>query len=448
MSFPKKVTMRHLFLPSAITLALALSACGGSNSGTALPQQSTLTTSAQRTLRAPLGSKSILPETSATTTQAGLCTKPADAAHAGCFATIRTDSVISSIFPDSVWGLTPRDLSSLYAYPAPGWQGTAGAGQTIAVVVAGDYELAESDLGVYRSHFSLPPCTTANGCFKKVGAAATGQTAQTGSSASVSAHPTTATAIGWAGETDTDTQMVSAVCPNCKIIVAEAASDSMTDLGMAVEAAIAANASIINVSFGATESSSDVAWSSQYNGMKHVKLVAAAGDWGYGVYYPASDPSAIAVGGTSLSSSGSTISETAWAGTGSGCSAYFSNPGWQHPPSVTGTCTRRNVVDVSAVADPLTGVAIYDSSLFGIVGGWSIFGGTSVSAPIIAGMNALAANTARGQGAQLLYSAASSAFLPVTSGSNGTCSPQYLCTALTGYNGPTGLGIPQGLGGF
>jgi subtilase family serine protease len=217
---------------------------------------------------------------------------------------------------------------------------------------------------------------------------------------------------------------------------------------MAVESAINANASIVNVSFGALESTNDVAWSSQYNGMRHVKLVAASGDWGYGVYYPASDPSAIAVGGTTLAANGSTISESAWAGSGSGCSAFFSNPGWERPPSVGGTCTRRNVADVSAVADPLTGVAIYDSSLFGLVGGWAIFGGTSVSAPIIAGMNALAANTARGQGAQLLYGAASSSFLPVTSGSNGICSPQYLCTAMAGYNGPTGLGVPQGLGGF
>jgi len=376
-----------------------------------------------------------------------LCARPTNAAHAGCFATIRTDSVTSSVFPDSVFGLTPKDLSLLYAYPAPGAQGSAGWGQKVAIVVAGDYALAESDLGVYRSHFGLPPCTSANGCLTKVGAAAAGAS-QAGSPTSVSAHPTTLSAIGWAGETDTDTQMVSAVCPNCKIVIAEAASDSMVDLGMAVEAAINANASIINLSFGAAESSADVAWSSQYNGMRHVKLVAAAGDWGYGVYYPASDPSAIAVGGTSLSVSGSTVSETAWSGTGSGCSAYFNNPGWERPPWVAGTCTRRNVADVSAVADPLTGAAIYDSSLFGLFGGWAIFGGTSVSAPIIAGMNALAANTARGQGAQLLYAAPQWAFLPVTRGSNGSCSPQYLCTAMAGYNGPTGLGIPQGLGGF
>ena len=130
------------------------------------------------------------------------------------------------------------------------------------------------------------------------------------------------------------------------------------------------------------------------------------------------------------------------------CGADLDPRRWQRPPSVSGTCTRRNVADVSAVADPLTGVAIYDSSLFGSFGGWAIFGGTSVSAPIIAGMNALAANTAKGQGAQLLYAAPQWAFLPVTSGSNGTCSPQYLCPAMTGYNGPTGLGIPQGLGGF
>ena len=108
----------------------------------------------------------------------------------------------------------------------------------------------------------------------------------------------------------------------------------------------------------------------------------------------------------------------------------------------------RSVVDIAAVADPSTGVAVYDSTLSGTSGGWATFGGTSVSAPIITGMIALSGHTQGSVGAQRLYAAASSNFLKITSGSNGTCKALFLCTAQAGYSGPTGLGIPQGLGGF
>ena len=386
-----------------------------------------------------------MPNPGASQSALALCPAPADASHASCFGSLRTDGTITKVYPDAVNGLTPNDLSSLYAYPRPGWQGLAGRGQVVAVVVAYDYAGAESDLAVYRAHFGLWPCTSRNGCFSKVGAATAQAQSSTGNPESISAHPTTLGAIGWAAEADADIEVISAVCPNCKIVLAEAASDSMADLTNAVAAALQAKATIINASYGAPETQNDSQFVPTYENGQHIKTVAAAGDWGFGVYFPASASKVIAVGGTSLSVSGSTVTETAWSGTGSGCSQYFGKQGWQNTPQYG--CHNRAVVDVAAVADPATGVAFYDSSLYGSSGAWAIIGGTSIAAPIVTGMYALSGNTAAGEGAQQLY-ANSGGFLPVTSGSNGSCSPSYLCTAVSGYNGPTGLGVPNGLGGF
>jgi subtilase family serine protease len=231
-------------------------------------------------------------------------------------------------------------------------------------------------------------------------------------------------------------------------MISEAPTNSIGDLSYAVSNAAYAGATIVNASFGAAESSIDSSFGWAYDNINNVKVVAAAGDWGYGVYFPASYRNTIAVGGTSLSINGSTVSERAWSGTSSGCSTYFPTPSWQHVPAVSNACQQRNDVDVAAVADPNTGVAVYDSSLSGTSGGWATFGGTSIAAPIITGMYALTGDTVRNAGAQTLYTASSRSFLQVTSGSDGICNPQYLCTAVPGYNGPTGLGIPQGLGGF
>lgn len=466
--------MRHLLLSTTLAAGLALAGCSGSN-GTAIPpQQSTSansmlqassvrldtmpnargfssTRSALRILSRPLGRKSIAPITAASKT-IHLCATPTDPRHASCFASVLAGSLISSVFPDDVNGLTPNDLSTLYKYPPPAAQGSAGKGETVAVVVVGNYAAAASDLAVYRSHFGLSPCTTANGCLNIVSTAASSQAAAlSGGSSSIAAHAATGSSTGWAGEVDTDTEMISATCPNCKIVISEAATDDIADLSNAVSTGINAGATIVNASFGAPEAATD--WSldgiNAYYNNNDVRVVAAAGDAGYGVYFPASNPDVVAVGGTTLSVSGTKVSESVWSGTGSGCSLLFPRPSWQTVPA--GTCSNRSVVDIAAVADPATGVAVYDSTLSGTSGGWATFGGTSVSAPIITGLFALSGKTqgaAAGMGAQPLYGAASSNFLKVTSGSNGTCSPQFLCTAETGYSGPAGLGVPQGLGGF
>jgi subtilase family serine protease len=400
--------------------------------------------SAHRTMRAALGPYSIFPGSKLRSVQ--LCRRPNSPQHAGCFATAEP-AALRPNGSQSVWGITPADLSRLYAYPGPGNQGRLGSGQTVAVVEAGHYAYAEYDLNVYRRYFNLPPCTTEDGCLSKVGAAAAGQSWQLGAPTSVSANPTTPDAIGWAAETDIDMQAISAVCPNCHIMVAEAASDSIDDLTSAVSAAMAAGANIVNASFGTPEASYDWKFIPVYENGR-VRVVAASGDWGYGVYYPASDTATIAVAGTSLHLSGNQVDETLWSGSGSGCSQYFSKGAWQPSNAVAGGCLNRKVADVAAVADPNDGVAVFDSTLNGWSGGWTVAGGTSVAAPIITGMFALSGHTEVQSGAAPLYEAPASAFLSVTSGSNGSCWPSYLCTAGSGVYGPAGVGVPQGLGGF
>ena len=174
----------------------------------------------------------------------------------------------------------------------------------------------------------------------------------------------------------------------------------------------------------------------------NIPITASAGDSGYGVAWPAASPYVTAVGGTSLAraSNARGWSETVWSGTGSGCSAYEAKPSWQAP----GSCPRRTVGDVSAVADPSTGVATYDTYN---ESGWLVFGGTSVSSPIVASTYAVAGNGAGISSAATAYVNPSD-LNDVTSGTNGRCGGSYLCTAGVGYDGPTGLGTPNGVGAF
>ncbi len=262
----------------------------------------------------------------------------------------------------------------------------------------------------------------------------------------------------WSEEISLDLDMVSAICPYCHILLVEASSATITDLGTAVNEAWRLGAVAISNSYGASEFSSETSYDQSYYSHPGVAITASAGDSGYGVEYPAASPGVVAVGGTSLKESGTTWSNTVWSGTGSGCSAYESNPGWQ--PQVTGVCTSRTVGDVAAVADPNTGVAVYDSFH---EPGWMVFGGTSVASPIIASIFALAGNTSfsltssgASMAAEAFYAKIGTTneypLIPVTSGSNGTCGGTYLCDAShslsNGYNGPTGMGTPNGTNGF
>jgi len=278
---------------------------------------------------------------------------------------------------------------------------------------------------VYRAAYGLPACTTANGCFRKVD--------QNGGAN----YPVANT--GWAEEISLDLDMVSAVCPNCHILLVEANSNSLNDLLIAENRAATLGAAVISNSWGASEFSSESLYDSYF---RHgIPITASSGDAGYGVEWPASSPYVTSVGGTSLvrASGGRGWAETAWSGAGSGCSAYEAKPAFQTDPG----CARRTVADVSAIADPNTGVAVYDSYR---VSGWLVFGGTSVAAPVIASVYALAGNGAGSAGAGYVYG--HRVLNDVVSGSNGSCGGSYLCTAVTGYDGPTGLGTPIGTAAF
>jgi hypothetical protein len=370
-----------------------------------------------------------------------VCSQSVGPGVAQCYARARSDLFDHDVRPDPT-GVTPADAAGTHAsignqgaydpaylqsaYNAPSH---AGSGQIVATVVAYDARDLESDLAHYRAHFGLPPCTTANGCFRKVD-----------QNAGTNYPPYNAS---WAAEATLDVQMVSAICPNCNILVVEAKTAQFTNLGVAVETAVALGADVVSNSYGAEEFASEIAYNDAYE-HPGVAIVASSGDTGYGVSYPASVPDVVAVGGTSLVQTGNggarNATETVWSDAGSGCSEYESKPVWQTDTS----CARRSVADVAAVADPSTGVWVYN----GADGGWEVFGGTSVSAPIIGAFYALAGD-ARAADDVVTYPYANRAALnDVTSGSNGSCGGTYLCAGWAGYDGPTGLGTPNTAAAF
>ncbi len=428
---------RHLTRRAATTLlaAAALTAAGLSAVAPAHAQDSLAQTHSSRALSSgqlaarPAAQPS--PHGHSTFTLPGdvrrACPVPTDRGRMACLSLVRTNvtahrGIIPNVTPS---GYGPPDLQSAYALPSA----SAGSGQTVAIVDAQDDPNAESDLGTYRAQYGLSACTTGNGCFRKVD--------QNGGTS----YP--APDMGWAEEISLDLDMVSAVCPNCHILLVEATSPTTGNLGTAVNTAVSLGAKYVSNSYGGSESSSDPSFDSSYYNHPGVAVTASSGDSGFGVEYPAASQFVTAVGGTSLSTASNARgwSETAWSGAGAGCSAFDAKPSWQHD---TG-CARRTVADVSAVADPNTGVAVYDTYQ---TTGWLVFGGTSASSPIIASVYALAGAPAAGSYPASYPYAHTSALNDVTSGSDGTCSPAYLCTAGAGYDGPTGLGTPIGVAAF
>jgi subtilase family serine protease len=377
---------------------------------------------------------------------ANVCSYAVSSGDAHCNVNIRIDSNARSERPaqhgqpsatiGNNGAYDPSYLQSAYNVASAAAAHGGGAGQTVAIVDAYDDPNVASDLARYRSFFGLPGCpggtisTAATSCvFEKV--------SQTGSTSSYPSPDSS-----WGVEISLDVEMVSAICSKCQILLVEANDNSIANLGAAVNEAASLGANVISNSYGGGEYGSETSDSQSYYSHSGVPVVVSAGDSGYGVEFPAASPSVIAVGGTSLTQLTNTGtrngSETAWSGSGSGCSAYEPKPSWQ---TDTG-CGKRTVADLSAVADPNTGVWVYDT--YG-AGGWNIYGGTSVAAPIIGSFYALAGNPTGSTGTPASYAyAAASALYDVTSGSDGSCSPAYLCTAGPGYDGPTGLGTPGG----
>ncbi len=348
-----------------------------------------------------------------------VCDEPKQAGERACHAHVRTADDGSGIVPytSTPSGFGPADLQAAYKInPA------LASGATVAIVDAYDDPNAESDLAQYRSTFGLPVCSTANGCFKKVN-----QNGTQGSYPSANS--------GWSGEIALDLEMASAGCPSCKILLVEVSSPTDANLGTGVNSAVKLGATVVSNSYGGGEASSDSSTDAYYN-HPGVAVFASSGDEGYGAEYPAASQFVIAVGGTSLAKSASGTRgfvETAWADGGSGCSAYETKPSWQKD---TG-CSKRTVADVAAVADPNTGVAVYDT--YG-GNGWAVYGGTSAASPLVAAIFALTGHG--GSTASIAY-ANPTAFFDVASGSNGSCGGSYLCTGKAGYDGPTGNGTPN-----
>jgi hypothetical protein len=345
-------------------------------------------------------------------------------------------------------GYSPAQLQSAYGLQSA----TAGTGQTVAVVDPYDDPNAESDLAAYRTQFGLPPCTS--GCFTKVN--------QSGMSS-----PLPPANLSWAADFSAALDMISAICPDCHLLLVETTTPGITDIGAGVTTAVSLHADVITTTVGQAETSADITYDSEYFDQPGVAITAPAGNDGYDVIeYPAASADVTAVGGTTLTPAASTArgwTETPWASTASGCSAYEPKPSWQ---TDTGCTTTRTIADTAADADAATGVAVYDS--YETATDWQPgpdgtgAGGTGIAAAIIAGIYGLAGPPAPGP-----YPASSPDQSPggsyttpgttspypyglndITTGSNGTCTPAYLCTAGPGYDAPTGLGTPNGTSTF
>ncbi len=347
---------------------------------------------------------------------------------ANCGAQVVTNANGSPLAGSSppAGALGPSELHSAYNLPT-----TAPTAGTIAIVDAYDHPSIEADLAAYNAYYDLPPCTTANGCFRKVN--------------QVGGTSPPATNSGWALEIALDVETAHAVCQNCKILLVEASSASISDLGKAEDEAVLLGANAISNSWGAREYLGETTDENNYFRHTGVAITASTGDNGYGTEFPAASRYVTAVGGTTLSLApdGSYLGETAWDGSGSGCSHYVPKPSWQ---TDTG-CSRRTIADVSAVADPSTGAAVFDSVPYSGQTGWFQVGGTSLASPLVAATYVLAGNTGAVNDASGLYGNAG-LLHDITSGSTGLCSPAYLCTARVGFDGPTGLGTPNGVGAF
>ena len=358
-----------------------------------------------------------------------VCSATSSATVASCSSKVLVNgkgTVPNSTIPNP-GAKTPAQLKDAYKLT-----GTSSGGRTVAIVDAYGYPNLAADLATYRSYFGLPACTTASGCLSIKD--------QTGGTSLPRFN------TGWAGEQALDVDAVSAICPDCKILVVQAKSASIADLGTAVNTASKqAGVVAISNSYGGGDLS-DATYGASYN-HPGIAVTASTGDNGYqGGSFPASSQYVTAVGGTTLTAASNTRgwSESAWSGAGSGCSTV--NPALAAAASSGTGCAKRAIADVSAAADPSNGgMAVYYPTSK-TASTWAQVGGTSESAPIIASVYALSGNTA-GYANAIPYSHTANLF-DVTSGSNGSCPTTQWCTARTGWDGPTGLGSPNGTGGF
>lgn len=329
-------------------------------------------------------------------------------------------------------GMSPTQLRDFYGLPATGGH------DVIAIIDAYHYPTALSDFNTFSASFGLPQETSTN------------PTAATNTVFQVvyQGGKQPRTNAGWALEAALDIEWAHAMAPNAKIILVEAQSNSNANLYAAVDLVVSlAGVKQVSMSWGGSESSGETAFDSHFN-VNGPAFFAASGDTGGKTIYPSTSPYVVAVGGTSVATdaNGAFTGETGWSSGGGGNSPYEAKPGWQAAVSMTGS--GRGVPDISSDADPNTGVAVYDTTSYQGRSGWWVVGGTSVSSPCMAGMVNLGGGTFTNT-TQLLTAIyghylnppPTPVFRDITSGNNG-----FPC--LVGWDYVTGVGSPQGTGGF
>lgn len=385
------------------------------------------------------------------------CSQPRQPGWATCFA-LRRQTVMSGHTVG--FGLKTR-LASLQINGNAGFGATAlrkaygiralgSRANVIAIIDATHSGTAYDDVSEYRKTFGLPPLTNCslravakqglpsgkNPCFMQFdqnGAASLGSATQD---------------AGWAQETALDLEMASAACPKCSLLLVEGTTASFEDLSVAVSiASVFAGVRAISNSYGGGDVAPDRFGQYAIAAASGIAVTASSGDSGFGVQAPASFDGVVAVGGTSLTvdASGAWLGESVWGGSGSGCSSLNPAPAWQI--FAGSSCPGKLTADVSAVADPATGVSVFFN------GGWYVFGGTSASSPLIAGLYALKNDF--GSSAGDFTAANSNSLHDITAGSNATtaqakraCKVAIWCTAGTGFDGPSGFGSPFGTSAF
>lgn len=339
-----------------------------------------------------------------------------------CYALVRTDTAREEPRTGGP-GLGPAELAAAYQLDT-----SRSTGATIAIVDAYDYPNAEHDLAAYRAAYGLPACTGANGCFQRVN--------QDGKPSPLpGASPP---GDDWTVEAALDLDMASAACPSCKLILVEADDDQGAGLYSAQNGAASLNPSVISDSWGGAEDGSEARYEPYFD-HPGIGIFVASGDSGYddggrGPDYPSTSAHVTGVGGTSLVAASNVRgwTEGAWSSAGSSCSGSIPKPSYQ----TSTACSDHMTSDVAAVADPNTGLAVYNADH----GGWIVVGGTSAASPFVAGVYALYG--LGGEAPGWAYANASK-FFDVLVGSNGSCTTA-LCRAGAGWDGPTGVGTPNG----
>ena len=378
-----------------------------------------------------------------------VCPGPASPGHARCHARVVTDTrgnPLASSGPGSAYG--PAQFHGAYGLPT-----AAPSAQTIAIVDAYDDPSIVRDLNTYSCYYRLADCPTGTQ------SAATGSFFTKVNQSGSASGPFPSKNAGWALEIALDVETAHEICQTCKVVLVEANSSYGSDLDAAEDTAARLGATEISNSWGtSSEYAGEVAENTAHFNRPGIAITVSSGDNGYGAFgFPAASPNVVTVGGTTLNvtkqpdGSYAYAGETTWSGSGSGCSTTLPAQAWQISLSnwaQTGCGANRGVADVAADADPNTGAAVYDTTRYQGRSGWFRVGGTSLSSPLVAGVYALAGNaSSQSYPASIAYSNPS-ALHDVTSGpATGGCGT-IMCSAAAGYDGPTGLGSPAGLGGF